>query len=297
MAETDQSLISTTPDIIHVAKNSGELTPFDVEKLKASLYKSGASEDEVQQVIEEILPLLYDGIKSKSLYQLAFRQLKKVSNALAARYSLKRALRDLGPAGYYFEKWVARFFENYGYQTMTGQLIPGAAVTHEADVIAQKGENTYWIECKFRNTVDAKISVTTPMYLLSRIKDISVNTYDLFGGNTIFNKGWLVTNAYLTTDSVRFGEHYGISLLSWDYPGGRSIKNLVDQKSLYPVTCLTTITPTEKEILLSSGCIMVKDILKNERYLDKLGLTKGKRKKILREVCDLVTSAEGADEN
>lgn len=273
---------------IHISKYSGELVLFDPEKLKGSLYKSGANREEVTQVMEELLPFLYDGIPSKSLYQLAFKQLKKVSNAFAARYSLKKALRDLGPAGYSFEKWVAKFFQSYGYKTLTGQLIPGVAVTHEADVIAQKDERTYWIECKFRNTVDAKISVTTPMYLLSRIKDISVKEYNLFGEPATFTKGWLVTNAYLTTDSIQFGEHYGIDLLSWDYPVGKSIKSLTDKKALYPVTCLTTISQKEKEVLMGAGCIMVKDLMENSSFLDRLNLSKKKRKTIFTEVCELI---------
>lgn len=279
-----------------MSKFSGELVPFDQEKLRVSLYKSGADRNEVKQVIEEIFPLLYDGMPTKELYQLAFRHLKKMSNSLAARYSLKKALRDLGPAGYYFEKWVARFFNSYGYQTMTGKLIPGVAVTHEADVIARKGDDTFWIECKFRNTVDAKITVTTPMYLLSRIKDISVKEYDLFDSKTTFTRGWLVTNAYLTTDSVHFGEYYGIDLLSWDYPNGKSIKNLTDQKALYPITCLTTITKKEKELLLSESCIMVKDLMADRSFLNKLNLTRRKQKIILKEVCELVEGKTGDDQ-
>lgn len=280
---------------VRITKFSGELTPFDQEKLKGSLYKSGASRAEVEQVMDEILPLIYDGIRSRSLYQLAFKHLKRVSNALAARYSLKRALRDLGPAGYHFEKWVAKFFHSYGYQTVTSQLIAGIAVTHEADVIAQKGKDTYWIECKFRNTVDAKITVTTPMYLLSRIKDISERTYHLFGQDARFTKGWLVTNAYFTSDSIQFGTHYGIDMLSWDYPSGRSIKNLVDRKSLYPVTCLTTLSLKEKEMLLTDGCIMVKDLMLNMRYLDKLAISKRKKNVIYREVCDLLNDVNTAN--
>src|SRR5690606_28256063 len=116
-------------------------------------------------------------------------------------------LRDLGPAGYYFEKWVSKFLKSYGYITEENQLIKGEAVTHEADVVALKDGKLYWIECKFRNTVDAKISVTTPMYLLSRIKDISLQHYNICGGSFKFDEGWLITNAYLTQDSIQFGEY------------------------------------------------------------------------------------------
>lgn len=274
---------------IKVRKYSGELTDFDIERLRISLSKSGASDIEINEVLEKMEPQIHEGISTKSLYKIAFRQLKKVSGTFAARYSLKKALRDLGPAGYYFEKWVARFLKSYGYETVTNEIIQGKAVKHEADVIANKDGKLLWIECKFRNTVDAKISVTTPMYLLSRINDILGIDYDLFGETQQFNQGWLITNAYLTSDSIQFGEYYGVKMLSWDYPAKRSLKNLVDQKSLYPVTCLTTVTKREKDYLLEQGCILVQDIYQNPAVLENNPVIKSRNKnKILKEVEELV---------
>lgn len=274
-----------------VKKHSGELTDFDIEKLRLSLSKSGASDIEIEEVLECMQPEIHDGITTKALYKLAFRQLKKVNGTFAARYSLKRALRDLGPAGYYFEKWTSKFLQSYGYETIDNQLIDGHAVTHEADVIACKDEKLLWIECKFRNTVDAKISVTIPMYLLSRIKDISDKTYHLFDKERQFDQGWLITNAYLTSDSILFGEHYGIRMLSWDYPAKNSIKNLVDQKALYPITCLTTIAKREKDYLLEKNCVLVKDIWTNPEILkDNNVINHRNTGKIMKEVEELVSN-------
>lgn len=273
-----------------VKKYSGEFTDFDVEKLRISLSKSGASPIEIEEVLESMQPHIHDGITTRALYKLAFRQLKKVSGTFAARYSLKRALRDLGPAGYYFEKWTSRFLRSYGYDTCENKIIQGRAVSHEADVIAKKGNELLWIECKFRNTVDAKISVTTPMYLLSRVKDISNQDYHLFGKDHQFTQGWLITNAYLTMDSIQFGEYYGIKMLSWDYPAKQSIKNLVDQKALYPITCLTTITKREKDYLLEKGCILVKELYENPEILENNHVINQRNKnKIFKEVEELVT--------
>lgn len=272
-----------------VKKYSGELTDFDLEKLRISLRKSGASEIETAEVLEAMEPHIHEGMTTRALYKLAFRQLKRVSGTLAARYSLKRALRDLGPAGYYFEQWTSRFLQNYGFETVENLVIRGHAVTHEADVIAKQAKELLWIECKFRNTVDAKISVTTPMYLLSRIKDISGIDYEIFGETQRFTQGWLITNAYLTKDAMDFGEYYGIRMLSWDYPVGKSIKNLVDQKALYPITCLTTMTKREKDFLLSKKCILVKDLYENPEKLDNnFVFEKRNKAKIMQEVEELV---------
>lgn len=275
---------------MRVKKHSGELVDFNPNSLRHSLSRSGASDSEVSKVFETIKPKLYDGITTRELYELAFDHLKQVRNTYAARYSLKKALRDLGPEGFYFEKWVARIFQEDGYKAITGQTIQGHAVTHEIDVVASKGNELLAIECKFRNDVDAKISVTTPMYFMSRIKDISNKPYTFFNKTLPVTQGWLVTNAYLTSDSKAFGEYYKMNLLAWDYPEHRSIKVLVDSNGEYPVTCLTTLNTEDKARLLKAQCILVKDIVRDAKFLQYIQADSKKQAKIIKEATELVDS-------
>lgn len=273
-----------------VRKHSEELEDFDITRLENSLTKSGASEDDVQDVLQAILPCLYEGMHTKDIYKLAFRFLKKKSNSFAARYNLKRALMELGPAGYHFEKWVAKLFAHLGYKTMTGHTIVGNAVSHEVDVVAQRADEQLLIECKFRNTMEAKVSVTTPMYFLSRFNDTAGKQFEYFGRSLPFSQGWLVTNTYWTKDAIAFGEHYGIRLLAWDYPQASSIKVRVDSAGLYPITCLTTLVKRERETLLNAGCILVDDLLHQSQLLDTLAITGRKKKQVIAEANALVNN-------
>lgn len=268
---------------MNIINNRGESVVFDLSKLQKSLKNSGAEANLAQAVIQKIQPKIKEGTTTNILYKLAFDELKNLSKSTAARYSLKRALVELGPAGFYFEQWISRVFQDLGYQTETGKIIRGHAVKHEADVIAKKDEKTYWIECKFRNTDDTKISVTTPMYVLSRIKDISGISYNLFGTKTEFTDGWLITNAYFTADSIAFGNYYHLQMLSWDYPEKWSIKTLVDDNNLYPITCLTTITDKEKQTLLAQSCILVTDLLKNPQILESISMISEKKQEVIEE--------------
>ena len=272
-----------------IKNNAGEIVEFEISKLENSLRNSGAGEQSLKMVLETILPKCFDGITTGELYRMAFEELKKISNSVAARYSLKKALLELGPAGFYFEQWIARVFQNIGYKTETGQLIKGHAVTHEADVIAKKDDKTYWVECKFRNAEDTKISVTTPMYVLSRIKDISDIQYNLFGTKTEFTAGWLITNTYFTKDSVAFSEYYGLRLLSWDYPKDKNIKSLVNQNALYPITCLTTLDGKQKQKLLEEKCVLAKELFNNQNLLNILELNDEKKSEVLKEARELMT--------
>lgn len=275
---------------INVRKYSGDLVPFKPEKLKHSLSKSEASQEEVENVFQRIQPRLYDGISTRELYELAFDLLKTHRDSYAARYSLKKALRDLGPEGFYFEEWIGKLFANEGYETMTGKTVQGYAVTHEIDVIAAKGDSMFAVECKFRNDVDAKISVTTPMYFLSRVKDIQGLPFAFFGAPRQFTDGWLVTNAYLTSDSIKFGEYYQLNMLAWDYPAHKSIKTLVDDLELYPVTCLTNLNNIGKSLLLKNRCILVRDLVENPNYLEYLQIERHQKKRILIEAQELIHS-------
>ena len=271
-----------------VKKNSGELIPYNPNALKRSLTKSGAKKEEVEDVFEKISKDLYEGITTRELYRIAFQYLKDYRSSYAARYSLKRALRDLGPEGYYFEMWFARVMQAAGYETIHSETVQGNAVTHEIDVVAAKENQLIFCECKFRNDEEAKISVTTPMYFLSRMKDVEQHTYHFFGRDMKPSKGYLVTNAYLTTDSIEFANYYGIGLISWDYPENKSIKYLVDNAGLYPVTCLTTLTDEQEKILLSKDCILVKDLVQNQKILDSLNLSKEVMDAVLEEANDLL---------
>lgn len=274
---------------MNIKNNAGETVEFEISKLENSLRNSGAGEQSLKRVLETILPKCFDGITTGELYRIAFEELKKISNSVAARYSLKKALLELGPAGFYFEQWIARVFQNIGYKTETGQLIKGHAVTHEADVIAKKDDKTYWVECKFRNAEDTKISVTTPMYVLSRIKDISDIQYNLFGTKTEFTAGWLITNTYFTKDSIAFSEYYGLRLLSWDYPKDKNIKSLVNQNALYPITCLTTLDGKQKQKLLEEKCVLAKELFNNQNLLNILELNDEKKSEVLKEARELMT--------
>ncbi len=271
-----------------VKKFSGELVDFNPRALKRSLTKSGANKQEVEVVFDAIETAMYDGIPTSDLYTLAFKNLKKYRNSYAARYSLKKALRELGPEGYFFEKWMVKLFESLGFQAAHSETVQGRAVTHEIDVVAYKDDHLLFCECKFRNDVDAKISVTTPMYFLSRMRDVEECTYSFFGKEMNPTKGFLVTNAYLTTDSIDFANYYGIGLISWDYPVESSIKERVDSGALYPVTCLTTLTDDQEKILLAKNCILVKELVNQPSYLDHLNLSKEQKRDVLEEAKELI---------
>ena len=157
---------------ILVKKSTEETEPFSIQKLKQSLQSCGASNKEVDTIISEIQPFVYDGISSNEIYKKAHSILKKYNNISASRYSLKRALFDLGPTGYPFERLVGALLKEKGFKTKVSIILNGECVTHEIDVLAEKDGNIYAIECKFHSEAKASSNVKVPLYINSRFLDI-----------------------------------------------------------------------------------------------------------------------------
>ncbi len=270
-----------------IIKNSGTIVDFDRNKLKLSLLKSGASEFIVQQVLKIIEREIYEGISTKKIYKLAFSLLKKESNSHAARYNLRAAIELLGPAGFFFEKYISRLFASEGYKTKINLTLQGKCISHEIDVATKIGTEIGMIECKFHERREANSDVKVPLYILSRFNDLKNKSHQIFSNKDEITKCWIVTNNRFTNDAIRFATCSGLNLVSWDYPKDTNLRTKIDHNSLYPITCLTTLSIAEKNKLLILDIIMVNEIINNSESLEKIGLSSNRIKNVLKEASEL----------
>ena len=272
---------------ITITKASGVQDIFSSEKLRASLKKSGADENTVENILFEIESILYNGISTKKIYQAAFNMLKKGSKSNAGRYNLKRAIMALGPSGFPFEKYIASIFEWQGYKVQTQLFLEGACVTHEIDVLAENDEHFLLTECKFHNSLGIVSNVKIPLYVHSRYRDV-LNNWQKTSHKLL--KCCVVTNTKFSSDAVKYGVCEGLSLLSWDYPANKSLRNLIDESGLYPITCLTSLTNKEKEIILLEGIVLCKELLKKEALLYEIRISPTRIPNILSEIKSLCSN-------
>jgi hypothetical protein len=267
-----------------ITKTTGALVLFSEDKLRTSLVRSGADKDTIDEVVEEIKPRLYEGISTKKIYRMAFSLLKDRSKHVAAKYKLKTAIMELGPSGYPFENFIGEIMKHQGYKTAVSQIVPGKCVNHEIDVVAEQ-ENTWcMIECKYHNQPGTMSDVKIPLYIQSRFLDVEKKWKELPGHDKIKHEGWVVTNTKFTTDAIKYGTCAGLHLLSWDYPNGKGLKDLIDASGLYPLTCLTTLTKIEKQRLLDTRVVLCSDISANQNILQKIGIKGSRLVSILKEI-------------
>lgn len=266
-----------------ITKASGETVPFSAEKLRQSLRRAGAEKKVIDRIEKEIELKLYPGISTKEIYRQAFSSLRKASTHLAAKYKLKKALQELGPTGFPFEKYVSEILKYDGYKTKVGQIVQGHCVQHEVDVIATKEDQHVMIECKFHSDQVRKCDVKIPLYIHSRFLDVEKAWQQRSGHSHKFHQGWLVTNTRFTTDAIQYGTCAGLNLVSWDFPKKGSLRERIDGSGLHPITCLTTLTKKEKQMLLDKGIVLCRELCQNEQLLKEIEIQPARQKKVMEE--------------
>ncbi len=264
---------------ITITKSSGKQAVFSIEKLRNSLQRSGADEATVKEIVSVVRDELYQGISTKSIYNRAFALLKKKKAVFASKYKLKKAIYELGPTGFPFEKFLATLLEHSGYKVQVGQFMKGGCVSHELDVIAKKDGDHVVIECKFHSDPSRKCDVKVPLYIHSRYQDILG-----YPRKEPPNECWVATNTQFTKDAIDYGKCVGLYLLSWDFPVGDSLKDRIDRLGLYPITVSTLMTKREKQFLLSRDVVLLKQLHKDSFYMDHLGISENRKERIMNEV-------------
>jgi hypothetical protein len=270
---------------IVVTKASGATEPFSIKKLRNSLERTKVTSEEINSIIETLLPKLYQGISTKKIYSEAFRLLRNQSKPHAARYYLKRGIMELGPSGFPFENFVGELFKHQGYVVQVGRILQGKCVSHEIDVIGEKENQMILMECKYRNQPGITVDVKTPLYIQSRFEDVLAN--GLLKNKESMFAGWITTNVKFTSDALLYGNCKGLNMLSWDYPHNKALKDMIDNSGLYPLTCLTSLTRHEKQWLLAKNYVLVRDIYNNKNVLLQAGVKETRLKTVHDEAIKL----------
>jgi Holliday junction resolvase-like predicted endonuclease len=271
-------------DNIEIIKASGEKVKFSLHKLRTSLEHTGADNTTVNQIIDVVRGELYQGITTKEIYNRAFALLKKKKTHLASKYKLKKAIYELGPTGFPFERFVSTILKYSGYKTIVGKVLQGKCITHEIDVVAQKNSETTIIECKFHSEQGLNCNVKIPLYINSRFQDVKAHWNSNSKNESLLTQGWVVTNTRFTEDALKYGKCIGLYLLSWDHPKDNGLKDRIDRLGLYPITVSTLLTNREKHFLLSRDIVLCRELIDGSFYLDHLGVSDIRKEKILSEI-------------
>lgn len=263
---------------IRIVKASGEHEPFSEEKLRQSLVRSGARPVVIDEVVRSVVALLRPGMTTKALYRIAHQELKRAARPVAARYGLRRAMMDLGPTGFPFERLVAALLEYDGYTTRIDVPVRGRCVMHEIDVVAERNAKTLMAECKYHNQPGGRTDIKVALYVQARATDVRESFGDRLEGFC------LITNTKFTTEAVEYGACVGLTLLGWNHPVRHGVEERLQRTRLFPVTCLVTLRRYEKQALLEAGIVSTQQLSDRPAALGAVGVTEADARRVLKEI-------------
>ena len=308
---------------MQIKKADGTIEQFDERKLTRALTKAGANSMVAKEITDHIVdkcsqPGHEQIVKSELIYKLAFKQLKNISRRSALKFSLKKAMLELGPSGFPFEEFIAEMWRAQGYTAITGQIVFGVCVSHEVDVIAWKEEELVMIEAKYHSDSGSRTDLKTVLYVKARYDDIKQQTFSTssFNLNTIVDtslkdmhmfekdaqhldpktikmpkrltQGWLITNTHFSDTAMNYADCNDLKIMSYDHPDGSSLQDIVMQYKLFPITCLTVISTAEKKDLIGRNIVLCKTLHEKSHILDEMGFSKDKIFAVLEEVSSLL---------
>lgn len=262
--------------MINVIKANKTKELFNEEKVINSIKRAGVPEQIREEVLMHVKSKLYEGISTAEILQhiLEFLESSKHSYA-SSRYSLKEGIMSLGPTGYPFEDFISRLLQAEGYKTQVRQILRGECITHEIDVVAEKNDKKVMVEAKFHNSPGTRSQIHVGLYTQARFEDIKQHNN--------FTEAWLVTNTKTTVDVNTYALCKNIQIMSWSYPEGQSLRDLIERHNLHPVTLMTTINQSQKRILLENHFVMCRDIVELPSCVDMLSLSREQREKVVAE--------------
>jgi len=268
---------------IEIIKANGERQIFLPAKLHDSLIKARATPVVAENIVLHVEKELKDGMTTKDIYRHAFEILERKLKPVAVRYSLRKAVMDLGPSGFPFEKFVAEIFKAKGFKTQTDIEMLGECVPHEIDVVAWNENKLIIVEAKFHNVLGIKSDLKIALYIKARFDDLADNIFD-YGKKRNIDESWLVTNTKFSEQAITYAECKKMTLIGWNYPKKRNLQDLIEDAGLHPITCLRSISGAEKQMLLSAGVVLCKSVEEDPQLAVDVGIHLEKVKEMVKEI-------------
>lgn len=252
----------------NVIKSNGDIERFSMNKFKKSLKRTGLQSTDCHEITKQVLGRIHPGIRTKDIYNETFKLIRKKSPIAAIHYSLKKAIQDLGPTGFIFELFVARYFETIGYKTYVGTTLQGQFVKHEVDVVAIKKNYMVCVECKFHNMVQTKNDIKVVLYVKSRWDDLKKGPDGKY-----LREFYVVSNTSFTKDALVYSNGTGLKLLGVNSPENESFLDKIKKHKLYPITSLRKLKKLYCQELIREKFILCSDLLDKREVLKKIGMS------------------------
>jgi hypothetical protein len=259
---------------IYVIKADGSRQLFDKEKVIRTCLRLGASRKIAEDVARNIERNLYDGIPSNQILKMIFKHLKRHKPTIRHLLDLRKGLSLMNPKPE-FELFVQILLSENGYEVMPNQIIRGKCVEHEVDAIASKNGITYFVEAKHHSNYHTPTGLDESRIARAVLEDVSEGFHQGLN-NLRIDSAMIVTNTRFSGHAKQYGECRNIMQIGWSSPPDHGLQDLIEEKKLHPMTCISGLGSNTKKKLVSAGILLMKQLVEEspDRLSRKIGISR-----------------------
>ena len=247
---------------ILVTKADGSKQLFDREKVVKTCLRMGANRRIANEVAEEVEARVYDGMTTNKVLQLIFRLLRKHTPTIQHFLDLRKglSLMDSKPE---FERFVQVLLVHHGFEVTPNQIIKGRCVGHEVDAIARKEGVTYFVEAKHHSNYHTPTGLDQSRIARAVLEDVTEG-FELGKNDLQIDRAMIVTNTRYAEHARRYGRCRDILQIGWSSPKTLALQNMIEEKKLYPLSCIKGLNSEVKMRLVNFGIVLMKQLVDEE---------------------------------
>ena len=266
---------------ILVTKADGSKQLFDREKVVKTCLRMGANRRIANEVADEVEARVYDGMTTNKVLQLIFRLLRKHTPTIQHFLDLRKglSLMDSKPE---FERFVQVLLAHHGFEVTPNQIIKGRCVGHEVDAIARKEGVTYFVEAKHHSNYHTPTGLDESRIARAVLEDVTEG-FELGKNDLQIDRAMIVTNTRYAEHARRYGRCRDILQIGWSSPKTLALQNMIEEKKLYPLSCIKGLNSEVKMRLVNLGIVLMKQLVDEEpsRIAMKTGVSRENIQRII----------------
>jgi hypothetical protein len=247
---------------VFVTKADGSRQLFDREKVVKTCLRMGANRRIAFEVADKVEARLYDGIPTRKVLQMIFRLLRKHKPTIRHFLDLRKGLSLMGSKPE-FEKFVQILLAHHGFEVSPNQIIRGKCVGHEVDAVARKDGVTFFVEAKHHSNYHTPTGLDESRIARAVLEDVTEG-FALGKSNLKIDRAMIVTNTRYSEHARRYGKCRNILQIGWSSPKTLALQGMIEEKKLYPLSCIKGLKSEVKMKLVNSGIVLMKQLIEEE---------------------------------
>jgi Holliday junction resolvase-like predicted endonuclease len=264
----------------YVTKADGSRQLFDREKVAKTCLRMGVNRRIAYEVADEVEARLYDGMPTSKVLKLIFRLLQKRTPTIRHFLDLRKGL-SLMVSKPEFEKFVQILLVHQGFQVSPNRVVIGKCVGHEVDAIAKKDSITYFVEAKHHSNYHTPTGLDESRIARAVLEDVTEG-FALGKNDVKIDRAMIVTNTRYSEHAKRYGKCRDILQIGWSSPKMLALQNMIEEKKLYPLSCIKGLNSEIKMKLVISGIVLMKQLV--EENPSKIAKNTGISRKIIQRI-------------